>query len=106
MALRAVYSADSVLVEGLRYCCTTGLDVDQQLITVSARPTDAVGGVPFLVALREGVFDGCTIRGDRAFLTAWEAPLLGDPDGGERADAARHRPAAQRLAADLQPHAL
>jgi hypothetical protein len=67
------YSADSVLVDGLRYRCTTGLDVDQQRITVSARLTDTVGGMPFLVALREGVFDGCTIRRDRAFLTAWDA---------------------------------
>ena len=71
------YSADSVLVDGLRYRCTTGLDVDQQRITVSARPTDTVGGVPVLVALREGVFDGCTIRRDRAFLTAWDAPPIG-----------------------------
>lgn len=71
------YSADSVLVDGLRYRCTTGLDVDQQRITVSARPSNTVGGVPFLVALREGVFDGCTIRRDRAFLTAWDAPPIG-----------------------------
>ncbi len=121
-----IYRADSVLVDGLRYRCTTGLDVDQQRITVSARPSDTIGGVPFLVALREGVFDGCTVRRDRAFLTAWDAPPIGGvtlfhrapgerrsgradvrgPDGGERADAARRRPAAQRLAADLQSHAL
>ncbi|WP_245450927.1 DUF2163 domain-containing protein [Methylobacterium brachiatum] len=71
------YLADTVLVDGLRYRCTTGLDVDQQRITVSARPTDTVGGVPFLVALREGVFDGCTIRRDRAFFTDWSAPPIG-----------------------------
>ncbi len=64
-------------MDGLRYRCTTGLDVDQQRITVSARPSDTVGGVPFFVALREGVFDGCTVRRDRAFLTAWDAPPIG-----------------------------
>ena len=72
-----IYRAESVLVDGLRYRCTTGLDVDQQRITVSARPTDTVGGVLFLVALREGVLDGCTIRRDRAFLAAWGAPPIG-----------------------------
>ena len=74
--------AAGISVDGLRYRCTTGLDVDQQRITVSARPTDTVGGVPFLVALREGVFDGCTIRRDRAFLTAWDAPPSTPPWSG------------------------
>ncbi|MDR3407933.1 MAG: DUF2163 domain-containing protein, partial [Methylovirgula sp.] len=64
-------------VDGLNYKCAVGLDVDQQKITISARPSDTIGGVPFLQALRNGVFDGCEIMRERAFLTAWNAPPLG-----------------------------
>lgn len=71
------YAANSVLVDGLNYKCAVGLDVDQQKITISARPSDTIGGVPFLQALRNGVFDGCEIMRERAFLTAWNAPPLG-----------------------------
>jgi hypothetical protein len=56
------YLANSILVEGLHYKCAVGLDVDQQKITISARPTDTVRGVPFLEALRNGVFDGCEVK--------------------------------------------
>jgi uncharacterized phage protein (TIGR02218 family) len=71
------YAANSVLVDGLHYKCAVGLDVDQQKITISARPTDTVGGVPFLQALRNGVFDGCEIQRERAFLTSWSAAPIG-----------------------------
>lgn len=71
------YLASSVLVDGLKFKCAAGLDVDQQQITISARETDTVGGVPFLQALRNGAFDGCGIERERAFLSAWGAPPIG-----------------------------
>ncbi len=71
------YLANSILVDGLHYKCSVGLDVDQQKITLSARPTDRIGGAPFLQALRNGVFDGCEIKRERAFLSAWDAAPLG-----------------------------
>lgn len=71
------YLADSVLVDGLRFKCAVGLDVDQQQITISARATDTVGGVPFLQALRNGVFDGAELQRERAFLTDWNAAPVG-----------------------------
>lgn len=71
------YLADSILVDGLRFKCAAGLDVDQQQITISAKSADTVRGVPFLQALREGVFDGCEVQRERAFLTSWAAPPLG-----------------------------
>jgi uncharacterized phage protein (TIGR02218 family) len=71
------YLANSILVDGLRFKCAAGLDVDQQQITIGARPTDTVGGVPFLQALRQGVFDGCEIQRERAFLTSWTAAPVG-----------------------------
>lgn len=71
------YIADSVLVEGLKHKCAVGLEVDQQQIVISARETDTVEDVSFLQALRNGVFDGCAIQRELAFLTAWNATPVG-----------------------------
>lgn len=71
------YLANSVLVDGLHYKCSIGLDVDQQKITIAANPTDTVEGVPFLQALQNGVFDGCEIQRERVFLSSWTAPPIG-----------------------------
>jgi uncharacterized phage protein (TIGR02218 family) len=72
-----VYLANSVLIDGLRFKCSVGLSVDQQQITISARATDMIGGVPFLAAVRNGVLDGCEIQRERAFLSSWSAPPIG-----------------------------
>ncbi|MGO9004967.1 MAG: DUF2163 domain-containing protein, partial [Beijerinckiaceae bacterium] len=71
------YLANSVLVDGLHYKCSIGLEVDQQKITIAARPTDTIGGVPVLQALRNGAFDGCEIVRTRAFLSSWTAAPIG-----------------------------
>jgi uncharacterized phage protein (TIGR02218 family) len=76
-----VYLASSILVSGLKFKCTTGLEVDQQQITISAKTTDTVGGVPFLQALGRGVFDGCEIQRERAFLNSWNATDTANPIG-------------------------
>ncbi|ACB96298.1 DUF2163 domain-containing protein [Beijerinckia indica] len=72
-----VYRADSILVDGLHYKAVTGLEVDQQRITLAARPTDTIGGIPILSALRNGLFDGCRIKRERAFLAAWGTAPIG-----------------------------
>jgi hypothetical protein len=76
-----VYVANSILVDGLKFKCAAGLEVDQQQITVSARATDTVGGVPLLQALRNGVFDGCEIQRERAFLNSWAPADTANPIG-------------------------
>ena len=64
------YLANSVLVDGLKYKASIGLEVDQQQITVAARASDTIsGGAPFLQALRDGSFDGCEIARDRVFFS-------------------------------------
>ena len=73
----ATFAANSVLVDGLTFHCKAGLEVDQQKVTLSARPTDTVGGVPVLIALSRGVFDGCEVQRERAFLTAWGTTPIG-----------------------------
>jgi len=66
----ATYLASSILVDGLKYKASVGLDVDQQQITVAAQATDMVTtGAPFLQALRDGTFDGCEIERDRVFFS-------------------------------------
>ncbi|MDR3461525.1 MAG: DUF2163 domain-containing protein [Beijerinckiaceae bacterium] len=72
-----VFAANSVLVDGLTFKCTTTLDVDTQHISIAARPTDTVNGVPFLLALHNGVFDGCGVKRERAFLSSWQSPPIG-----------------------------
>ena len=76
-----VYLANSILVDGLKFKCAAGLEVDQQQITIAARLTDTVGGAPFLQALRNGAFDGCEIRRERAFLNSWSAYDTANPIG-------------------------
>ena len=74
----AVFSANGPLVQGLKYRCAAGLDVDKQQITIAARATDLVGGAMFLNALREGAFDGAIIQRDRVFMSALgQAPVGG-----------------------------
>ena len=73
----ATYLANSILIDGLQYKCAVGLDVDKQKVTISARPTDTIGGIPFLQAIRNGLLDGCAVQRDRAFLTAWGAAPVG-----------------------------
>jgi uncharacterized phage protein (TIGR02218 family) len=73
----AVFAADGPLVQGLKYTCRAGLDVDKQQITIAARPTDLVAGAMFLNALRDGAFDGCVIQRDRVFMSALGQPPVG-----------------------------
>jgi len=75
------YLANSILVSGLKFKCSAGLDVDQQQITISAKPTDTVNGVPFLQALAQGVFDGCEIQRERVFLNSWSTGDTANPIG-------------------------
>ena len=76
------YLANSVLVSGLRYKCTTGLEVDKQQITISATTADTItGGVPFLQALRNGAFDGAEIQRERVFLNSWSPYDTANPIG-------------------------
>ncbi len=71
------YLANSVLVDGLKYKCAVGLDVDQQKVMISAKASDTIGGVPFLQAIHNGILDGAEIQRERAFLTSWTSTPVG-----------------------------
>jgi uncharacterized phage protein (TIGR02218 family) len=72
-----VFSASGPLVSGLKYKGSVGLEVDKQQITIAARPTDVINGAPFLIALRDGAFDGAPVYRDRVFLTAPNGTVVG-----------------------------
>jgi uncharacterized phage protein (TIGR02218 family) len=77
-----VYAANSILVDGLRFKCSIGLQVDQQQVSIAARLVDTInGGAPFLQALRNGAFDGCEIQRERAFLNSWSPSDTANPIG-------------------------
>jgi uncharacterized phage protein (TIGR02218 family) len=65
------------LVSGLKYKASVGLEVDKQQLTIAARPTDLINGAPFLIALRDGAFDGAEIVRYRVFLTAPNGTVVG-----------------------------
>ena len=73
----STFLATGPLVQGLKYKGTIGLEVDKQQITIAARPTDTINGAPFLVALRDGAFDGAPVYRDRVFLTAPNGTVVG-----------------------------
>lgn len=75
------YTANSILIDGLKFKCSTGVEVDQQQITISALSAHTVGSVPFLQALRNGVFDGAEIQRERAFLNSWAPADCSNPIG-------------------------
>jgi hypothetical protein len=72
-----IFLANGPLVSGLKYKGSIGLEVDKQQITIAARPTDVVNGAPFLIALRDGAFDGAPVYRDRVFLTGPARTVVG-----------------------------
>ncbi len=76
-----IYAANSLLVDGLKFKCEAGLSVDQQQITIAARQTDTIGGIPFLQAMRNGILDGAEIQRERAFVNSWSAGDRAAPIG-------------------------
>jgi uncharacterized phage protein (TIGR02218 family) len=72
-----VFRANGPLVSGLKYKGAVGLEVDKQQITIAARSSDVINGAPFLIALRDGAFDGAPVYRDRVFLTAPQGSVVG-----------------------------
>lgn len=73
----ATYSAKGPLVQGVKYKCAVGLEVDKQQITLAARPTDLINGSPVLNAIAMGAFDGASFERIRVFMTALGQPIVG-----------------------------
>ena len=72
------FLANGPLVSGLKYRATTGLNVDRQEIMIAARLADLTSGAAFLVALRDGAFDGAMVQRDRVFFSDFIGGTLVD----------------------------
>lgn len=73
-----VYVAGDILIDGLKLKQTCGVDIDQQELDISFKPTSTIAGLSWPIAAREGRFDGATIERARAVLTAPGGTVIGD----------------------------
>jgi uncharacterized phage protein (TIGR02218 family) len=74
------YLGNNVLIDGLKYKASIGLEVDKQQISIAARPDQMIAAnAPFLQALRDGAFDGCEVVRTRVF---WSDTIGGTLVGG------------------------
>jgi len=69
------YLANSVLISGLKYKASCGVNVDSQEVMIFARSTDTIGGIPFLQAMQQGVLDGAEIQREKVFFSDWSTPI-------------------------------
>lgn len=69
------YLANSVLISGLKYKASCGVNVDSQQVMIFARQTDTIGGIPFLQAVQQGVLDGAAIQREKVFFSDWSTPI-------------------------------
>lgn len=75
------YLANSIMIDGLKYKASLGVNADTQQITLDATPSMTFGGVPFMQALQQGLFDGAEIQRERAFFTSFAPPYPLTPIG-------------------------
>lgn len=75
--MRVIYVANEVQITGLRFKIGIGVEVDEQTVKLSYKPTDLVQGQNLPNALRYGWFDGATISRDRFYAAAWGQPWVG-----------------------------
>jgi uncharacterized phage protein (TIGR02218 family) len=62
------FVAGAILVSGMKFKVSTGLEVDRQQITISAPPGQSLWGSPWGNTLRDGAFDGAAFQRDRVFF--------------------------------------
>ena len=72
-----LFIAGDILVDGLKLKQTCGVDIDEQSIDISFKPTSTIAGLPWPIAVREGRFDGATMERARAVLTAPGGTVIG-----------------------------
>jgi len=73
-----VFVAGDILIDGLKLKQTCGVDIDEQSVDISFKPTSTIAGLSWPIAVREGRFDNATIDRARAVLTAPGGSVIGD----------------------------
>lgn len=75
--MRVSYRAADVLISGMKFKLQIGVSVDEQDVKLSCQPASLINGTPFMLALKQGVFDGATINRDRFFAADFGQPWQG-----------------------------
>lgn len=71
------FTAKGVIIKGMKMRSVRGVQVDEQDCTISATPETLIDGVPFMHALRLGMFDGGIIVRDRLYSQSWDVAPAG-----------------------------
>jgi uncharacterized phage protein (TIGR02218 family) len=70
------FVANGLIVQGLKYRASVGLDIDQQDIKLAAPSGWTLDGAPLMFAILNGAFDNATIQRDRAFFSDYVGGTL------------------------------
>lgn len=62
------FSSSAALVNGAKYKLQRGLQVDESDVTVFPAPTETVNGIPFVQAVRNGMFDRAIVTRNRQYM--------------------------------------
>lgn len=71
------FSANDVLFKRGRTRLVIGVEVDELDLTFYAKPTNLLGGVPFLHAVHNRALDGAEVLLERGFAPTWNDPITG-----------------------------
>lgn len=71
-----VFVANGLIVQGLKYRSSVGLDIDQQDIKLAAPAGWTLNGSPLMLAIINGAFDNATIQRDRLFFSDYVGGAL------------------------------
>ncbi|NTV02422.1 MAG: DUF2163 domain-containing protein [Chlorobiaceae bacterium] len=66
-----MFTCYGLQIYGLRYRLVTGLEADEQTLTIAGERTQTLVGMPFLDAIQSGVLDGARIKRERAYFDGW-----------------------------------
>lgn len=69
-----IYSCYGLQASGVRYRTVTGLEADEQTLTLSGDRSVMLGDVPYIEAIQNGALDGARIKRARAYMEAWVVP--------------------------------
>ena len=64
-----VFVANGLIVQGLKYRASVGLDIDQQDVKLAAPAGWTLNGAPLMFAIINGAFDNALIQRDRVFFS-------------------------------------
>ncbi|WP_338847895.1 DUF2163 domain-containing protein [Massilia sp. W12] len=74
-----LYPADGISFSGARLHLVRGVQVSQLELSIHANDSDMIGGLPWWVAVRQGVLKNARVELDKAFLQTWTSTAFAVP---------------------------